>query len=207
MVNNFNLETLLIMIPVVLISLTFHELAHGLTAYYLGDPTPKIQGRLTLNPLSHLDPLGALMLLVASFGWAKPVEVNPYYFNGDRRKGMMFVALAGPLSNILIAIIGAFFYNNLSFGGLYFKQFVGTLVMINIYLAAFNLLPVPPLDGSKILAGLIPRSQVGLLDTLEGYGPLILMLLIITGFTRFLVLPIANLILSLVWTISSVISF
>jgi len=197
------LEKILILIPVVLIAITFHELAHGWAAYRLGDPTPKAQGRLTLNPISHLDPLGALLLLVAGFGWAKPVQVNPNYFRGDRHKGMMLVALAGPLANILIAFIGALLFSYLGSYGSYGYAFFSNLVMINIYLAAFNLLPVPPLDGSKILAGLLPKSQVNLLHSLEGYGPLILMLLIITGFTRYLVLPIAKVLITLVWGLAS----
>ncbi|KJS82717.1 MAG: peptidase [Peptococcaceae bacterium BICA1-8] len=203
MLTNLTLENLLILVPVVLIAITFHELAHGWVAYQLGDPTPKIQGRLTLNPISHLDPLGALLLLVAGFGWAKPVEVNPYYFQGDRHKGMMLVALAGPLANILIAFIGALLFSYFGSYGSYAFIFFSNLVMINIYLAAFNLLPVPPLDGSKILAGLLPKSQVNLLFSLEGYGPLILMLLIITGFTRYLVLPIAKVLITLVWGLAS----
>ncbi|MDK2822565.1 MAG: hypothetical protein PWQ67_1361 [Clostridia bacterium] len=207
MLSNFTIEKLLVLVPVVLIAITFHELAHGWIAYRLGDPTPKIQGRLTLNPINHLDPLGALLLLVAGFGWAKPVEVNPYYFKVNRRQGMMYVALAGPLANILVAFIGALLFNTFrTFGGLV-PVFLSYIVLINIYLAAFNLLPVPPLDGSKILAGLLPRSSLHIIYSLEGYGPLILMLLIITGFTRYIILPIAEILLSIVWGLASFLVF
>ncbi|MGI6225253.1 MAG: site-2 protease family protein [Peptococcales bacterium] len=207
MLTNFTLEKILILIPVVLIAITFHELAHGYVAYRLGDPTPKIQGRLTLNPVSHLDPLGALLLLIAGFGWAKPVEVNPYYFRKDRQRGMMLVALAGPLTNVLIAFIGALIFNYLGDYGTLTYIFLSNLIIINIYLAAFNLLPIPPLDGSKILAGLLPKSSLNFIYSLEGYGPLILMLLIITGFTRYLVLPIANVLITLVTTLAALLTF
>jgi len=205
--TNFTIEKLIILVPVVLMAITFHELAHGWAAYRLGDPTPKIQGRLTLNPISHLDPLGAILLLVAGFGWAKPVEVNPYYFRGDRQKGMMLVALAGPLANILLAFSGALLFNYLASYGNLTYIFFSNLVIINIYLAAFNLLPVPPLDGSKILAGLLPRASLNFMYALEGYGPLILMLLIITGLTRYLILPIARILITLVWTLAGILTF
>jgi len=207
MLTNFTIERLIVLVPVVLIAITLHEFAHGWVAYHLGDPTPKMQGRLTLNPISHLDPLGALLLLVAGFGWAKPVEVNPFHFRGDRRRGMMFVALAGPLTNVLVAFVGALVYNQFgSFGGIG-SIFFRNLILINIYLAAFNLLPVPPLDGAKILAGLLPRSSLNFIYALEGYGPLILMLLIVTGFTRYLVLPIANILINIVLSLASLVVF
>jgi len=204
--TNFTIERLLILIPVVLIAITFHETAHGWVAYKLGDPTPKVTGRLSLNPISHLDPLGALLLLVTGFGWAKPVEVNPFYFKGDRRQGMMLVALAGPLANVLVAFVAALIFNYWGFRSGLGRQFLYNLIIINIYLAAFNLLPVPPLDGSKILAWLLPRSKANFLYTLEGYGPLILMLLIITGLTGYFVLPVANLLLSTVIKLASLVS-
>lgn len=187
----FNIEEWIYLIPAILIALTIHEFSHGMAAHLLGDPTPKQQGRLTLNPLPHLDPLGTLMLLVAKFGWAKPVQVNPFYFRGDRQRGMLLVALAGPASNILVALAGGILYNlfgkqpNLA-------QFLIILISINVYLAIFNLLPVPPLDGSKILLGLLPRSMHEAIYSLESYGPIILMLLIITNTTGKLLLPIAR---------------
>lgn len=98
----FDIREMIYVLPVILVALTFHEFAHGYAAHLLGDPTPRQQGRLTLNPLPHLDPLGTLMMLVARFGWAKPVQVNPFYFRGNRQRGMLIVSLAGPLANVRV---------------------------------------------------------------------------------------------------------
>ncbi|OCL27035.1 peptidase [Orenia metallireducens] len=175
-----------LLIPILLLSLSFHEYAHGKAADLLGDPTPKMTGRLTLNPLAHLDPIGTLFLLITRrFGWAKPVQVNPRYFK-DRKKGMMLVGLAGPLSNITLAIIFAFLYRFVGdfFYSLLDPRIVNTLFITGIYLnlglAVFNLLPVPPLDGSKILAGLLPASMNNVIYNLEAYGPFILLFLLFT---------------------------
>jgi len=190
------LTEFIIFIPAILIALSFHEFAHGFVAYRLGDPTPKYQGRLTLNPLAHLDPIGTLLLLFAHFGWAKPVQVNPYYFEGDRKRGMMIVALAGPFANVLLAYIGALLFSLmlkeiLPFHGVALV-FLQDLVQINLVLAAFNLIPVPPLDGSKILAGLMPGETANFIYRMEQYGPLLLMILIITGTTQIIFRPIVN---------------
>jgi len=191
-----NLFDMIIYLPAILIAITFHEFAHGLMAYRLGDPTPKYQGRLTLNPLAHLDPLGTLLLIVAHFGWAKPVQVNPLYFHGDRRRGMMLVSLAGPFINLVLAYVAALFI------GLMFREkipynpvflsFFQACVQINLVLAAFNLIPVPPLDGSKILAGILPRESAGFIYRIEPYGPVVLMLLIVTGATQIIFIPIVR---------------
>ncbi|QNB45577.1 site-2 protease family protein [Thermanaerosceptrum fracticalcis] len=191
-----SITKLLIKIPVILIAVTIHEYAHGRMAAFLGDPTPSQQGRLTLNPIPHLDPLGALLLLVAGFGWAKPVEVNPYYFRGNRQRGMMLVALAGPLSNLLVALLGGILYN-LFDKYTYLAAFSLALTSINVYLALFNLIPVPPLDGSKIVFGILPRHLHGFLYQLEAYGPLLLMLLIVTNITDFLITPARGIILTI----------
>lgn len=188
------LAQLIYSVPAILIALTIHEFSHGMAAHLLGDPTPKNQGRLTLNPLPHLDPLGTLMLLVARFGWAKPVQVNPYYFKGDRQRGMLYVALAGPLSNILVALVGSMMYNLFDVYS-YLSTFSITLITINVYLAIFNLIPVPPLDGSKILIGLLPRRMHDTIYQLEAYGPIILMLLIVTNLTGRILVPIARVII------------
>lgn len=194
---------LIIFIPAILIALSFHEFAHGFVAYRLGDPTPKIQGRLTLNPMKHLDPIGTLLLIVAHFGWAKPVQVNPYYFEGDRRRGMMIVSLAGPFANVVLAYLGALFLGLmlkeiLPYNGLV-AQFLQDLVQINLILAAFNLIPVPPLDGSKILAGILPGETANFFYRIEQYGPLILMLLIITGTAQMIFLPIVKLLAKMIF--------
>lgn len=183
----------------VLMAITFHETAHGYIAYCLGDPTAKNQGRLTLNPIAHLDPIGALMMFVFGFGWAKPVPVNPFYFEGDRTKGMMLVSVAGPLTNLIISFAAYFIYvAGSGFAGIPFLSiFLSTTVTLNIYLAVFNLIPIPPLDGSKILAGLLPKATAyKFLNTVEQYGFLILMLLIFFNITDMIMVPVANVILN-----------
>ena len=183
----------------VLMAITFHETAHGYVAYRLGDPTAKNQGRLTLNPIAHLDLIGALMMFVFGFGWAKPVPVNPFYFEGDRTKGMMLVSVAGPLTNLIISFAAYFIYvAGSGFAGIpFFSIFLSTTVTLNIYLAVFNLIPIPPLDGSKILAGLLPKATAyKFLNTVEQYGFLILMLLIFFNITDMIMVPVANVILN-----------
>ena len=183
----------------VLMAITFHETGHGYIAYRLGDPTAKNQGRLTLNPIAHLDPIGALMMFVFGFGWAKPVPVNPFYFEGDRTKGMMLVSVAGPLTNLIISFAAYFIYvAGSGFAAIPFLSiFLSTTVTLNIYLAVFNLIPIPPLDGSKILAGLLPKATAyKFLNTVEQYGFLILMLLIFFNITDMIMVPVANVILS-----------
>ena len=183
----------------VLMAITFHETAHGYVAYRLGDPTAKNQGRLTLNPIAHLDLIGALMMFVFGFGWAKPVPVNPFYFEGDRTKGMMLVSVAGPLTNLIISFAAYFIYvAGSGFAGIPFLSiFLSTTVTLNIYLAVFNLIPIPPLDGSKILAGLLPKATAyKFLNTVEQYGFLILMLLIFFNITDMIMVPVANVILN-----------
>ena len=178
----------------VLLAITFHETAHGFVAYKLGDPTAKNQGRLTLNPIAHLDPIGALMMFVAGFGWAKPVPVNPFFFNGDRTKGMMLVSIAGPVTNLLLAFVSYFLYVATgAFGGNYFMGiFVGQMVWLNVYLAIFNLIPIPPLDGSKILASFLPRAMAyKFLTTVEQYGFVILLVLIVFNITDMFMGPLA----------------
>ena len=174
----------------VLLAITFHETAHGFVAYKLGDPTAKNQGRLTLNPLAHLDPVGALMMFIAGFGWAKPVPVNPFFFNGDRTKGMMLVSVAGPVTNLLLSFIAYFIY---AAGG----GFV-TVPFLNVFLTQMIVLNIPPLDGSKILAGFLPRAAAyKYLTTVEQYGFIILLVLIVFNITDMILVPIANFVLNL----------
>lgn len=183
-------------IPALLIALTFHEAAHGFVAYRLGDPTAKARGRLTLNPLAHLDPLGLLSLWLVGFGWAKPVPVNPFYFRGDRRRGMFLVGLAGPLSNFLLAFLFLWLYAALpavravSPLGI----IVYTTYVYNLLLGVFNLLPVPPLDGSKVLAYFLPSQARYSYAQLERYGPVLLMILIFSGTLRRVLGPLLNLV-------------
>ena len=161
---------LLVSIPGVLIAITFHEFAHGFAAYKLGDNTAKNEGRLSLNPLDHLDPIGTLMLLFAGFGWGKPVHVNPmnYTRKMSMEKGEAIVSVAGPLMNILLAFVFAIIYALIyKFAGLEFiESTVGYIIMmlisytisINIGLGVFNLIPLPPLDGSKIIMPFLPYN-------------------------------------------------
>jgi Zn-dependent protease len=163
----------------VLIAITIHEYAHAWAADKLGDPTPRLRGRLTLNPLKHLDVMGTLLLLLVGFGWAKPVEINPRYFS-DWRRSVMVVASAGPLSNIVLAfVLGLAFKTGLLPGDSFAGAFVSFLIRINIALAIFNLIPIHPLDGSKILSGLLPPEQAQAFDRMAPYGTVILLVLLI----------------------------
>ncbi|MBO8141566.1 MAG: site-2 protease family protein [Firmicutes bacterium] len=169
----------------VLLVLAIHEYAHAVVAVRLGDPRPKFDGRLTLNPLAHLDPVGTLMLLLFGFGWSKPVMVDPNRFANPRR-GLMWVALAGPLANLALAValnrLDGWIVPRLPWNAaLATGRFLDIVVSLNIWLAVFNLLPLPPLDGSKVLAGLLPRRYAYRLASLETYGVVILLLLISSG--------------------------
>ncbi len=203
-------NNMLYRIPALLIALTFHELAHGWVAYRLGDPTAKNHGRLTLNPLAHLDPLGTLAMLLVGFGWARPVPVNPFYLKGDRYRGMFLVGLAGPLTNFLLAF--AFLYILAAFPSLlavrHLPQILYTTFVINIYLGVFNLLPIPPLDGSRVLFYfLTPRARYAY-SRWEQYGPLVLMLLIFLpfGFLQGILIPLANVVAGFITTLVSLLT-
>lgn len=183
------LNTVIRMVAV-LMCLTVHEVSHGLCAYALGDPTAKEQHRLSLNPLRHLDLVGTVMMLIAGFGWAKPVPVDARYFKRPK-SGMALTALAGPASNFLFAYVSAVFYN--LFYGLLFTgrvsgglalgllQFFGTLLVLNIGLGLFNLIPFPPLDGSKVLEGFLPDKVTYTLWKYEHIGMMVLMALLLFG--------------------------
>ncbi len=174
------LYKILYMTPAVLIGLTFHEYAHAAAAYRLGDRTAYHEGRLTLNPAAHIDVLGLIMLYFAGFGWARPVPVNPYNLRGNRGRGMLLVSLAGPLSNLVLAVAAAALLGAFLWNVPYADRIATEIIRINVILAVFNLLPIPPLDGSKILAGILPGSQEWLYK-LEQYGTIILILLLFTG--------------------------
>lgn len=206
-----SLENILMMTPILLIALPFHELAHGWVAWKMGDPTAKYAGRLTMNPLKHLDLLGVIMMYAVGFGWAKPVPINPIYFK-NRRRGLILVSLAGPLSNLLIAFISTFIggvlvklfdagvfkvntdtmLNVVVYGALFFY----ILISVNISLAIFNLIPVPPLDGSRVLSSFIPEESFYRFARYEQYvglaflGIAALFPAAITGFISFFAKPI-----------------
>jgi Zn-dependent protease len=177
-------EYFILRVPVILIALTIHECAHGYVAWRMGDPTARDAGRLTLNPLAHLDPFGAIMLLFGPFGWAKPVPVNGFNFRNPK-KGVLFVSLAGPASNILLAIalgyalrgLASFAPNSLAIP--YLTDFFRLSILINIGIAFFNLIPIPPLDGSNILAGLLPNHLIPAYLNKIRYLPMIFMILLL----------------------------
>ena len=208
MFNLPSLNAIALSLPAIIIGLTFHEYAHGWVAYRLGDRTAEMQGRLTINPVAHLDPVGFILLLLAGFGWAKPGPVNPYNFKCDLKQGMMLVSLAGPATNFLLAVVSAVVWG--MFAGLqlaYFSDIMINMIWINVILAIFNLIPIPPLDGSKILAGLLPGRQ-DWLNQLESYGPILLIILVFFGF-RFLSIlinPIANILVGLAKSVARLVT-
>lgn len=178
---------------IVLVTITVHELAHGYMAYLLGDNTAKNAGRLSLNPLAHLDPLGAILLFVTGFGWAKPVPINPFYFKGSRSRGILLVSLAGPLSNVVLAFVLAMFVPLAARFNMSLAQIIASAIYLNIYMAIFNLLPIPPLDGSKILASLIPKDAAyKFLSVMDQYGMILLLILAITNVFGKIISPIAG---------------
>lgn len=179
--GDVSLERLIAGIIALLVGLTFHEFSHALLADQLGDHRPRAMGRLTLNPLPHIDPIGALMLVVAGFGWAKPVMVDPSALRGGRR-GMATVAFAGPVANVAVAVAFAIVYRVLDLGGVqggFFLNLVGLIVQLNILLAIFNLIPIPPLDGYNVLLAFLPPRQAMVVRQYAPYGVIILLLLVL----------------------------
>lgn len=186
------LYRLLVQFPVLIFSITVHEYFHGLVAEKRGDDTPRLYGRLTLNPLAHIDFVGTLLLPIIAiltgapvFGWAKPVPINPYRLNNPKRD-MMFVGLAGPLSNLTVAISSAILIRLLKVFGLLgvveqAAELFLILIYLNVLLCVFNLIPVPPLDGSRILSGLLPPRMSYEYDKLTPYGFFIVILLLWSG--------------------------
>lgn len=213
---NINVADVIFMIPALLMAVIFHEVAHGYVAYKLGDDTAKREGRLTLNPIPHIDPIGSILLpgiliLFNSpilFGYAKPVPINPYNFRIDIRKGIVITSFAGPGANFFLAFLFAGFYHlvrNESFLT-YFVSVFGTgslesiivplaiffkyAVSINLILGIFNLLPIPPLDGGNILLNLLPRDIQEKVEPYEQFGFFIIILLLMTGIIGMIILPI-----------------
>jgi Zn-dependent protease len=191
----FTLQYILISLPVILVTITIHEFAHAKVADMLGDPTPRYAGRLTLNPISHIDPIGFLMLFLFRFGWAKPVPVNPNNF-ADPRAGSAYVSLAGPLSNFFTAWVIAIILKNAPIGALDFQatmlitNILAFAIWINIALGVFNLIPIPPLDGSHILEAVLPYEQAAALRNMGSYSFLLLILLLVFPGTRLLLISV-----------------
>lgn len=185
-----NIIGLLISLVCRLMAITGHEFAHAYISYKMGDPTPKREGRLTFNPLAHLDPIGALLMLLTGFGWAKPVAIDPRYYK-DSKKGMALVALAGPLSNLVMAFVGLLLYTivfiiNAKTGAAgmltsFLGDFSSSFAITNLCFMIFNLIPIPPLDGSRILGLFLSHRAYFSLMQYERYSILLIMLLSVSG--------------------------
>ena len=205
MFNIFSKEGLalfLFTLPALLLSLSIHEFAHAYTAYKLGDMSQKYRGRLTLDPFKHIDIVGFLCIMLCGFGWGKPVQIVDTNFK-NRAKGNAIVAFAGPFSNILLAIffpivikilsmtgvLGLMATNNI---GIILIQMLSVTIYFNIVFAVFNMLPIPPFDGSKVLFYFLPRKYKNIMYTLEKYSLIILLVLIITNVHYYIVGPIVN---------------
>ena len=193
---------ILVLAPPILLALTLHEFAHGYVAYRFGDPTASAAGRLTVNPLKHLDPIGTLAFFLIHIGWARPVPVNPVYFRNPKQD-MLWVALAGPMTNLALAVasallaktvvvLAAFFPENgvISFNLFILMEMLKASVWINLVLCVFNFLPIPPLDGSKILTSLLPTDMARAYLRFEKYGFVLILVLAFTGVLSKLILPV-----------------
>lgn len=198
-----NIGLIIIQVVALFMALTFHEFAHGWIARQLGDRTAEAQGRLTLNPKDHIDPFGTLLLPVilifinspVVFGWAKPVPINPMNF-GNPRKGMMWSALGGPVINLLLAAIMVIVFKAMLILGIFIKPlllFLIVAIQLNLFLAIFNLIPIPPLDGGRVMVGLLPPKQAMVYSKIEPYGFMIVILLMYFNILdRFLFYPIVK---------------
>lgn len=184
-----NLTLFILIAPPILLALTFHEFSHGWVANRLGDPTARLAGRLTMNPLAHLDPIGTIMLFIAHIGWAKPVPVNPYNLHNPKRD-IVWVSFAGPGANLLMALAFGLVIRAFDTGGplssitLPHPVLIMIIygVIINLALAAFNLIPIPPLDGSQILGGILPEEAEREYRKLDRFGPMLVIVLVMGGY-------------------------
>ncbi|MBU0535289.1 MAG: site-2 protease family protein [Patescibacteria group bacterium] len=181
----------ILLMVALIVSLTFHEFSHAFVADKLGDPTAKNMGRLTLNPLAHLDPLGTLFLLVARFGWGKPVPFNPLNLKNPRRDAAL-ISLAGPASNFILAITASLIIRLVSAGSL-LGGFLYLVVFYNLILGIFNLIPVGPLDGNKIVYGFLPMNLAIQWQEIQRYGMFILLFLVFTNTTSLILSPLVDL--------------
>lgn len=193
----FSLKEIPYVAITLMIAFTVHEFAHAYVAYRFGDSTAKNQGRLTLNPIHHLDPLGTILIFIAGFGWARPVPVNRFFFKKPRLAGIM-VSVAGPISNLLMGMLGFIIWYGLVGSGLAeglpeaVPEFLDLFIQLNMLLFVFNLLPFPPLDGYRIIADLVPAHIRPKLTQFENYGALIFLILVITPLDQYTIHPILN---------------
>lgn len=176
MINLHNIIEMLIIAAVIIVSITIHEFSHGYVSYLLGDETPKNCRRLTLNPLKHLDIVGAICLAIFHFGWAKPVPINPGYYK-NKKLGVLAVSLAGPVSNIVLAFVATVLYLFLPLKNEYVNSALLICVSLNFSLAIFNMLPIPPLDGSRIVSILLPQRARNKYNAFEKYSPFVIFFL------------------------------
>lgn len=196
MFGDINLQDIIIRTIAVLVAIIPHEMAHGYAAYLCGDETAKNDGRLSLNPLHHLDPIGTICLIFFKFGWAKPVMINPNNFR-DRKKGTFFVSIAGVLTNFILAIIAVIIMKYIRLSDFVFELFMN-IFWFNIILGVFNLIPIPPLDGSKLLFSFLPPKYEYYLIKYEKYGYILLLLLIMTDNLDKILIPMVNFMINLI---------
>lgn len=196
MFGDINLQDIIIRTIAVLVAIIPHEMAHGYAAYLCGDETAKNDGRLSLNPLHHLDQIGTICLIFFKFGWAKPVMINPNNFR-DRKKGTFFVSIAGVLTNFILAIISVIIMKHIRLNDFVFELFMN-IFWFNIVLGVFNLIPIPPLDGSKLLFSFLPLKYEYYLIKYEKYGYIILLLLIMSNNLDKILIPMVNFMINLI---------
>ncbi len=201
-------STMIYRVPAILFAISIHEYAHAVVADKLGDPTARFAGRETFNPMAHLDPIGALLLVLVGFGWAKGVPINPNNFR-NRKQGIMAVSFAGPAANLFLCFLAALMMGavqRFGFGSRNVLLFLYWLQIYNVFFAFFNLLPIPPLDGSKILSELLPPDLSWKFDNFVGrYGIYILIAVCFTGISSMIITPLSNIYLMLVQSIVGII--